>query len=93
MGDYIAIKAKDGGIIIHFEKRLFRSRHTLTEVENLLGRRGFLRIHRSMIVNRARIRSVEPLWKGEYKLRLTTGASVVSGRTYQAAIEDFLRWA
>lgn len=87
------IKAKDRGILIHFEQRTYRSRHSLTKVEDLLDHGMFLRIHRSMIVNRTRIRRVEPLWKGEFKVTLTSGTSVVSGRAYRAAIEGFLRWA
>ncbi len=53
----------------------------------------FLRVHRSWIVNSERIRTVEPLWKGEYMLQLANGKSLGTGRTYRAVIEAFLNRA
>jgi len=84
------IEAKDGGILVHIGKEAYPSRHTLTDVEDRLDPCVFLRIHRSLIVNRTRIRTVKPLWKGEYLVSLSSGRSLGTGRTYRAAVEAFL---
>lgn len=84
------IEANDGGVLVHSGESVYPSRHTLTDVETRLDPTIFLRIHRSLIVNRHRISAVKPLWKGEYLVTLSTGKSLGTGRTYRAAIESFL---
>ena len=84
------IEAKDGGVLVHVGKEVYPSRRTLAEVEQRLDPDVFLRIHRSFVVNRTRIRLVKPLWKGEYLVTLTCGRSLGTGRTYRAAVEAFL---
>ena len=84
------IEAKNGGILVHVGKEAYASRHTLTDVEERLDPCVFLRIHRSFIVNRTRICTVKPLWKGEYLVTLTSGRCLGTGRTYRDAVEAFL---
>ncbi len=85
------IEAHAGGILIHSGKNAIASRQTLAQAEARLDPTIFLRIHRSFIVNRTRIRTVQPLWKGEYRVKLSCGKSLDTGRTYRAAIEAFLK--
>ena len=89
-GDIDWIEARDGGVLVHVGKEAYPSRHTLTEVEARLDPCVFLRIHRSLIVNRMRISTVKPLWKGEYLVTLSSGRSLGTGRTYRGAVEAFL---
>lgn len=84
------IEAKNGMVVVHAGRETYTSRQTLAEVEQQLDPAGFLRIHRSYIVNRTRIRSVEPLWKGEYLVKLVSGKTLGTGRTYRATVEAFL---
>lgn len=86
------VEAKNGGVLVHVGKEAYASRHTLTDVEERLDPHVFLRIHRSFIVNRTRICTVKPLWKGEYVVTLTSGRSLGTGRTYRGAVEAFLSW-
>jgi two-component system LytT family response regulator len=87
------IEASDGASLVHAGKNRYSCRQTLTEFEQRLDPAVFLRIHRSFIVNRTRIRKVELLWKGEYLMKLEGGKSLGTGRTYRAAVEAFLdRW-
>ena len=50
----------------------------------------FLRIHRSLIVQTARVESLEPLFHGDYVVRLRSGARLTSGRTYRARLHQAL---
>ena len=84
------IEANDGGVLIHVGDKEYAARHTLTEVETRLDPAMFLRVHRAIIVNRKRILAVKSLWKGEYRLALASGKNICTGRTYQAAVEEFL---
>ncbi len=54
----------------------YRWRKSLAELEHRLAPHGFLRVHRSYIVNAARIRSVKSLQKGEFTLLLEGGTAV-----------------
>jgi DNA-binding LytR/AlgR family response regulator len=92
-GEVDWIEAKDGGVLIHVGKQAYPVRHSLAEVEARLDPALFLRIHRSYIVNRTRIVTVKPLWKGEYSVTLSSGRSLGTGRKFQAAIESFLELA
>ncbi len=80
-----------GQVAVHLGKESFGWRRTLTELEAELAHLGFLRVHRSHIVNGARIRSVKSLQKGEFALVLVGGAVIDSGRTYREVIEHFLQ--
>jgi two-component system LytT family response regulator len=84
------IEAKNGGVLVHVGKDAYPARQTLTAVEERLDPGVFLRIHRSLIVNRTRIQWVKPLWKGEYLVKLSSGRSLGTGRTYRDAVETFL---
>ena len=87
------IEANDGGVLIHVGDKEYPARHTLTGVQSRLDPDTFLRVHRSIIVNRKRVVNAKFLWKGEYRLSLASGKTICTGRTYQAAVEEFLECA
>lgn len=87
------VEAKDGGVLLHVGDKEYPARRTLADVEARLDPGMFLRVHRSIIVNRKRIVVVKSLWKGEYRLELASGKNICTGRTYQAAVEEFLECA
>lgn len=87
--DYIAANGS-AGVDVHAGAESYHWRRTLTDLERTLDPDSFLRIHRSFIVNGARIRRVKPLQKGEYAVFLQGDAVLDSGRTYRHVIERFL---
>lgn len=72
-GDYVRIHT-DGGS--------FLASRRLAELADTLDPRTFLRIHRSTIVNLARIQSYRPLGHGDYGLVLRGGAKLKVSRTH-----------
>ena len=72
-----------------------RARHvlgeTLTSLERRLDSQRFLRIHRSRMVNRARVVAVHVLVGGSYELELRDGTRVSSGRNYRDTVQKLLR--
>ena len=79
--------------VSHFHMRggtVLIARESLTSVEQRLPGSGFLRVHRSHIVNIARVREVQPWFQGESVLMLEDGSKVVTGRTYRDRIRILL---
>ncbi|TPV93910.1 MAG: response regulator transcription factor, partial [Myxococcales bacterium FL481] len=75
--NYVDIVTPDGTYCV---------RETLTTIERVLGPAGFVRVHRSVLVQLAAIQSLMPVGNGEYRLRLTSGAAVESSRSARAGL-------
>jgi len=67
---------------------LYRS--SLTDIEAKLDPRRFIRIHRSAIVNIARVAHLEPISHGEFEVVLKSGKRVRLSRTYRGPVEQRL---
>jgi two-component system LytT family response regulator len=52
---------------------------------------GFIRIHRSMLVNRLFVEEVQPYFTGEYGLRLKGGKEYSVTRTYRKNLKSLGR--
>ena len=65
----------------------------MNELEKKLNRKQFLRIHRSYIVNVAKIRGVQPCNSGEYMVRLQNGKELPSSRGYRESLDSILKTA
>ena len=61
------------------------ARMTLSALEELLRRAGVsvIRVHRSRIVNRAKVREVLPTRNGDFVVRLLDGTEVRGSRRYR----------
>jgi two-component system LytT family response regulator len=84
-------EAESNYVRAHVGPRSHLVRTTLTALEAKLDPSRFLRVHRSLIVQLARVAEVEPLFAGEYVLFLRDGRRLTSGRTYRAVVQDTLR--
>ena len=82
------IEATDYYASIHAGGQTHLLRQTLAELERTLDPARFFRIHRSAIVNLDRIREIQPLFRGDAQILLTTGARVRLSRSRRA---DFQR--
>jgi len=51
---------------------------------------GFLRIHRSIIIKTARIREVQPWFKGDWVVIPRDGTKLTSARTYRPRVRGLL---
>ncbi len=61
-------------------------RHTLTRLEQRLASHGFVRVHRSAIVNVDRIKELEPWFHGEYVVILRDGTKLTSSAAHSQAL-------
>ena len=82
----------DGSVIrLHVGRETHVIRETMGEFEQRVPATGFLRIHRSRLVNVERVREVQPWFKGDFLLILHDGTRLVSGRTYRERVKQLLR--
>ena len=72
------------------ENRRVKVRRALQECEAELGRLGFLRVHRSFLVNMEHIKNIS---RRDNSICLSNGEMLEIGRTYKDEIEErFLTW-
>jgi len=80
-GDYMCVHAAGQTHVL---------RATMRELEEMLDPQVFLRVHRSTIVNLARVRSLRPHLNGECFLKLQSGQEVKLSRSFRDKVELLL---
>ncbi|GAB4188756.1 MAG: LytTR family DNA-binding domain-containing protein [Wenzhouxiangellaceae bacterium] len=75
---------------LHVGKRVYPLRETMTAIESRLQPQGFLRVHRSNIVNLERVSELLPLDSGDASLRLQDNQEVAVSRRYRKQLRDAL---
>jgi two-component system, LytTR family, response regulator len=84
------IEACGDYVNLHVGNRTHLLRQTMNKMETQLDPARFLRIHRSTIVQTARIRELVALDNREFLLRLADGKELKSSRTYSERIDKWL---
>ncbi|MCR6658796.1 MAG: LytTR family transcriptional regulator [Asticcacaulis sp.] len=87
MADILWAEAAGNYVELHMASgRPLLMRTTLAALAQRLNEAGFVRIHRSRLVNPAAIQAIENLPAGDAVLRLSNGATVSVSRTYRTDI-------
>ncbi|MGH7460176.1 MAG: LytR/AlgR family response regulator transcription factor [Longimicrobiales bacterium] len=84
------LEAADNYVRIHAQSDTHVVRQTLQHMEESLPASSFVRVHRSAIVNVARIREIQPWFGGEYMVLLHDGTKVHTSRRYRARLEALM---
>ena len=84
------IEAADNYARVHTAAGRYLVREPIKTLERKLNPRHFARVHRSAIVNLARVRELQPMFGGEYVIILSTGAKLTLSRGYRDAFRDRL---
>lgn len=84
------VEASDYYTTLHAGGRTHMLRRSLSELEGELAPHGFHRIHRSAIVNLARVRALQLREDGEYELVLDSAQRLRMSRRYRKTILDKL---
>jgi two-component system LytT family response regulator len=75
---------------IHSAGKTWLHRVSLGELESKLDPRQFLRIHRSTVVNRSRVRELQPHSHGDFLVFLHDGTRLRLSRSYRQRVEESL---
>src|SRR5882724_11130941 len=81
------IEAAGNYAVLHVGGDTLEIRSTLTKLEGELDSRRFVRVHKSYVVNVARIAEVTPWISGDWRIRLQDGAEVNLSRRYRQRFE------
>ena len=84
------VEANRDYVSLHVGKKAWLLRETINAAEARLTHSGFLRIHRSMLVNVNRVRELRPLSRGEYTVFLVDGTELKLSRNYRINLGHLL---
>ncbi|HEY8562193.1 MAG TPA: response regulator [Pyrinomonadaceae bacterium] len=76
------VEAYGNYVRLHFETATYLLRETISGLETRLDPQKFVRVHRSGLVNVARIREIETLFGGRARLTLQSGAELETSRRF-----------
>ena len=74
-------------LTVHTKGKTWLMRETIAAMELRLALSGFVRIHRSILVNTDRVAELRPCDKGEYLVLLKDGTELKLSRSYHASVE------
>jgi two-component system LytT family response regulator len=91
MSDLKWVEAERDYLRLHLENGSHFIRDTMNNFQQRLEKNGFLRIHRSTIVNLNQIAEILPLLGGDYTVILRDKTKLTLSRRYRSSLDDFLR--
>ena len=85
--DVIAVEAKGNYVLLLQTSSSHMLRESISTMEEKLNLHGFVRIHRSVLVNAALVEEIHPLPSGDYLLRVRGGRELTASRTYKKNLQ------
>jgi DNA-binding LytR/AlgR family response regulator len=83
LADVIAVKAEGNYVSLERRSSTYILRGSISEMAKKLEPYGFIRIHRSIMVNGSLVEEIQPQLTGEYRLRVSGGRQYTVTRTYK----------
>jgi len=84
----ISVKAKGKYVWLQRSGSSYLLRESISVVAEKLETHGFIRIHRSVLVNASFVEEISPLSTGEYCLRVKGGKEFTVTRTYKTNLKS-----
>jgi DNA-binding LytR/AlgR family response regulator len=88
LGDVISVQAKGKCVWLQRNASSYLLRESISVVAEKLKTHGFIRIHRSVLVNTSFVEEIRPLSTGEYCLRVEGGKEYTVTRTYKTNLKS-----
>ena len=85
--DVIVVEAKGNHVLLLRTSSSHMLRESISTAEEKLNLHGFVRIHRSVLVNAALVEEIHPLSTGEFSLRVRGGREFTVTRTYRKNLQ------
>ena len=86
--DIVAVQAEGNYVSLQHRPHHYLVHESLSSMADKLKPYGFIRIHRSVVVNISAVEEMQPLPTGEYKLRVRGGKEYLVTRTYKHNLRD-----
>ncbi len=84
--DISHVEAAGNYVEFHTAHRSHLVRGTLASWEERLLARGFVRVHRSRLVNRSKVAALKPTRSGDFEISLLDGTTIAGSRRYRAQL-------
>lgn len=88
LADIVAVQAEGNYVSLRHRPNPYLLRESLSSMAEKLKPYGFIRIHRSVVVNISAVEEIQPLSTGEYSLRVKGGKEYLVTRTYKDNLRD-----
>jgi DNA-binding LytR/AlgR family response regulator len=79
----LVVRAQGNYVLLQCESGSYLLRESITTMQRQLEPYGFVRIHRSVLVNRSWVEEIRPCLTGDYGLRMRGGKEFKVTRTYK----------
>jgi DNA-binding LytR/AlgR family response regulator len=86
--DIVAVQAEGNYVSLQHRPHHYLVRESLSSMADKLKPYGFIRIHRSVVVNISAVEEIQPLPTGEYRLRVRGGKEYLVTRTHKHNLRD-----
>lgn len=93
LDDVVAVIAEGNYVLIRQESTSFLLREPISVVAQKLEPLGFIRIHRSVLVNSSFVEEIKPWPTGEYCLRVKGGKEYTVTRTYKENLRSLAEFS
>jgi len=81
--DLVVVQAEGNYVLLQQETGSYLLRESISTIAEKLKPYGFVRIHRSVLINASYVKEIRPCSTGEYELRLKSGKEYTVTRTYK----------
>jgi DNA-binding LytR/AlgR family response regulator len=88
LAEIVAVQADGNYVSLLHRPNPYLLRESLTSMAEKLRPYGFIRIHRSVVVNISAVEEIQPLSTGEYRLRVKGGKEYLVSRTYKDNLKN-----
>jgi two-component system LytT family response regulator len=88
LAEIVAVQAEGNYVSLRHRTNPHAVRESLSSMAEKLKPYGFIRIHRSVVVNIWAVEEIQPLPTGEYRLRVKGGKEYLVTRTYKHNLRD-----
>jgi len=87
-GDILAVEAEGNYVLLRRPTDSYLLRESISTMAEKLQAYGFIRIHRSVLVNASTVEEIRPGTTGEYTLRIAGGREYMVSRTYKSNLKS-----
>jgi len=88
LAEIVAVQAEGNYVSLRHRPYPYLLHESLSSMAEKLKPYGFIRIHRSVVVNISAVEEIQPLPTGEYRLRVKGGKEYLVTRTYKDNLRD-----
>lgn len=89
--DVLIVEAEGNYVLLQRQNGSYLLRESISAMAEKLKPYGFIRIHRSVLVNTLFVEEIQPWSTGEYVLRIKGGKEYTVSRTYKANLKSIAR--